>query len=322
MEPVDLDIKELRCFIALVEELNFARAAKRMGMSQPAFSRHIMKLEGRMNVRLLERTTRQVLTTRAGEHFEQCCRSILSDIASAYEETRRIASGTVGNLRIGFTEFAIAGPLPEIIRRFREANSEIQVDLSRGGTLPLLASLEARKLDIAFTLPSKVDAKLRGTEAWEEPLIVIMHKDDPLAKHRRISPKMLDQIPMVMGIRAKWLAFRKSVQAIFANRNVRLNIATEAEDTSSILGLVEAGMGPTIYTAGVKRQLSSNLVARPLDVEPLPENLSRTMVHWHSEFDGDEALERLLSIIETVAGHKKVAASYHGEVAFADPRRN
>lgn len=309
MNPIDLDTKEIRCFIALAEELNFARAAERLGMSQPAFSRHIMKLEERLGARLLERTTRQVAMTRAGEHFEQRCRVILGDMANACEETLRIASGSVGNLRIGFTEFAICGPLPEIIRKFREASPEVELELSRGGTLPLLAALEARTMDIVFTLPTRIDPKLRGAAAWEEPLIVVLLKDDALAQADRISPEMLDKVPLVMGSRASWLAYRKSLQSIFSARNARLNIATEADDTSSILGLVEAGMGPTIHTAGVERQLSSHLVARPLDVAPLPENMSQTMVHWHSEFDGDEALERLLAAIETVCGASAVSTA-------------
>jgi len=136
-----MDLRQLACFVAVAEELNFSRAASRMHISQPPLSRQIANLEGELRVRLLERSPQSVSLTAAGRGFLPEARRILALAAKAPEAARRAQRGETGALRIGFVGSTIYTSVPALVGRFRQAYPQVDVTLSSNGASAILTGL-------------------------------------------------------------------------------------------------------------------------------------------------------------------------------------
>ena len=137
------DISLLRCFVTVAEEMHFGRAAERMNMSQPPFSRQIQILERIMDVQLLERTSRSVKLTPAGQTFLPEARHILQLLDNATLLTKRIALGKTGSLKVGFTAMTAVGVLPRLVSGFRETFPNAELRLQEANSADQLRKLHS-----------------------------------------------------------------------------------------------------------------------------------------------------------------------------------
>ena len=143
-----MEFKRLKYFIAVAEELNFGRAAVRLGMAQPPLSRQIAALEDQLGVKLFDRSRNQIRLTDAGAAFLQRARDILRDLDSAYREARLIGQGGAGQLRIAFVGSATHGPLPGLIQAYRSKYKNVDLSLSSMNNADLERALIRRDIDI------------------------------------------------------------------------------------------------------------------------------------------------------------------------------
>lgn len=187
-----MDMRHLRCFVAVSEELHFGRAAMRLHVSQPPVSLAIKELEQELGVTLLERTSRRISLTRAGEDALRDARAILAAADTMRKRARQAAQGLMGSLSIGFISLPAYSFLPPTLRSFTENFQRVKISLLEGTTDQILHDVESGSLDVGLVfripdLPSALTAKLVHTE----PLVVALPEGHPLAAGSRVALEKL-----------------------------------------------------------------------------------------------------------------------------------
>ena len=197
-----MELRHLRYFVVVAEELHFRRAAERLHMSQPPLSQQIRALEEEVGATLLLRNQRQVELTAAGAAFLERAREILTLVEDAALEARRVQRGEVGRLAIGFVGSAMYSFVPELLRAFREQFPDVVLRLQELGTSEQLRQLENGRLDVGFMRLPVLRPELRVETVCEEPVIAALPDLHPLAAKRRLSLEDLEGQPLVLLTRS------------------------------------------------------------------------------------------------------------------------
>jgi DNA-binding transcriptional LysR family regulator len=247
------DLDGIQSFLLVAEDLSFRRAAERLNLDQSALSRRIKELEHRLGVALLQRTTREVRLTEAGQAFYERNLDLVHSLQDSISLARRTAAGLSGRLRVGYMAFAALAAMPERVRDFRAAYPDVSVELLYFRTQAQKMELSRRSLDVGFIIGPFVHADFHAATVAEERLVALVPSAHPLAAKQALVLSDLSAIPLVMGTMAQWDFYRQILQTLFDDRGLVLNAAYEASSTMGILGLVAAGLGPTLYPAGIGR---------------------------------------------------------------------
>ena len=193
-----MEIRQLTCFIAVAEERHFGRAAERLHMAQPALSLLIRQLEENLGARLLDRTTRRVDLTPAGQELLDRGRRVLHDLELLEADVRREGDASTGVLRLGFAGAAAYDVVPELARAVREGLPG--VTLSLRGELPspaLESGLRDGILDAALLHPPVASPGIRHRVVGREPLVVALPVDAPLTARPSVGVGALEGLPVV-----------------------------------------------------------------------------------------------------------------------------
>ena len=145
-----MELRHLKYFVAVAEELHFGRAAERLHIAQPPLSQQIMNLEEELGVKLFDRSRRTIQMTEAGAYFLKEAQHILSHVEEASETARRIYRGQAGRLVVGFVGSVVHTFLPEGLRAFRENFPEVELVLQELNTADQIKSLHAKRIDVGF----------------------------------------------------------------------------------------------------------------------------------------------------------------------------
>ena len=167
-----LDVRQLRYFIAVAEELHFGRAAARLDIAQPPLSRQIAELEAGIGVQLFDRSRSQIRLTQAGNVLQDHARRLIEHLEEAVRETRSIGKGRAGRLRIGFSNCVASGALPRWIRSYRQAFPEVDLVFSPHTPKLLQRALIRGEIDIAVTRQLLADDAFHAEQMLHEPLVV------------------------------------------------------------------------------------------------------------------------------------------------------
>jgi DNA-binding transcriptional LysR family regulator len=260
----DIELRHLRYFVTVAEELHFGRAAQRLNLSQPPLSQQIRKLEEILGFPLFTRTSRSVSLTNAGEAFLQRARRTLRNVQRDIDETRSIGRGDVGSLHIGFIGSGVLSVLPEIFRSFREAYPLVQLHLHESFTALVTEGLENGTLDAGFLRDGDPVEGLSVSTIFSERFVAVVPATHPCAKQKSISPTALRDQPFVYYPRnAGARAFEKPLTLCEAH-GFRPQIVQEASHWLTILRLIAAGQGVSIAPACVRRIASAEVVCLPL----------------------------------------------------------
>jgi DNA-binding transcriptional LysR family regulator len=263
MDP-DIELRHLRYFVAVAEELHFRRAAQRLHLSQPPLSQQIRKLEQMLGYPLFNRTSRSVSLTSAGGAFFESARRTLRNVQRDIEETRSIGRGEVGSLHIGFVGSSMLTNLPGIFRAYREAYPRVRLQLHESFTARVIAGLENGSLDAGILRDGDPAEGLNVSTIFAEPFVAVLPASHPRAKQKSISPAALRNEPFVYyppsaGARA----FEKPL-AIFEQYGFRPQIVQEASHWLTILRLIGAGLGVSIAPECVRRIATPDVACVPL----------------------------------------------------------
>ena len=176
-----LELRHLRYFVAVAEELNFSRAAERLHMAQPPLSAAIRQLEQELGTELLLRTTREVRLTDAGSAFLEGAKRTLAELERTRSDTRRAAAGEVGQLRVGFSWSARFETLPAIGRAFRLSHPDVSLLTEEMWNARMLPALRSGAIDAAVSLCPEIAAEFSYEAIRSEPVITLLAQSHPLA---------------------------------------------------------------------------------------------------------------------------------------------
>ncbi|MDP3604018.1 MAG: LysR substrate-binding domain-containing protein [Bosea sp. (in: a-proteobacteria)] len=248
-----MDIRHLRCFIAVAEELHFGRAAERLGLAPPALSRQISTLEEELGCVLLTRTTRQVALTRAGLIMLEEAKSILARMDHASRAVREASLASGKMLRIGAIDAASASFVPEALVAFRERYPGVQIKFVEAMTAPLVQMLEAGKLDLALTRPPRKPTDCAFEVLRVERPIVVLNEAHPLAARDHLTMQDLVGEPFVVpSKRIRPFAY-DLVMSYFESVGAVPNVTIEATEKPAMMSAVAAGLGMALAPDWVSR---------------------------------------------------------------------
>ena len=255
----DIELRHLRYFVAVAEELHFGRAALRLHLAQPPFSQQIRKLEEILGYPLFLRTSRAVKLTSAGEVFLERARRTLRNVQEDIDEARSVGRGEEGFLRVGFIGSAMLTPLPGMLGRYRRLYPKVNLQLHESYTSGVVQKLQKGELDAGFLRDGGLASGLEIESLFSEPFIAVLPKKHSLAKHKTISAKDLRDEPFVFfSPSAGALAYEKPV-ALCEEHGYRPRVVQEAPQWLTIMRLVGAGLGVTIAPACVKQIATPNV---------------------------------------------------------------
>jgi len=291
------EIKHLKVFVAVAEELNFHHAAERLAMTQPAVSRILGEFEERLGVRLLERTTRMVRLTDPGRFLLAEAQEILKKVSSASENVRSIAAGTRAILKIGFTTINGHSVVPEVVKDFLAQNPEVRVDLTYAAAPNQRDRILTGGLDGGFMEGSFQSSEVSTRLATRHRLMAIMRRSHPLASRHVLSVADVAAERLILGRQEDWPTMRRIIAEAFNNAGTVVTSYLEVPTLTVILGMVTADMGITLFS-GVPSFIGGDLVARPVVTTPI--TLVETHFVWRRA-NANVALRRFRESVQRVA---------------------
>lgn len=218
---MSIELRHLRYFIAVAEELHFGRAAERLRISQPPLSQQIQILEEKIGARLLARNNRNVSLTQAGALFLKESYQILAQVNSASEKAARLHRGESGELTIGFTSSApFISTVSKNLRTFRQLHPQVHIKMQEVNTKQQIEPLLDGRLDIGVMRNTRLPDALQYRLLLREPLVAVVHEDHPLAElpHGSIKFSSLAEQPFVFFSREVGTALYDEILTLLARR--------------------------------------------------------------------------------------------------------
>jgi DNA-binding transcriptional LysR family regulator len=265
-----MELRHLRYFVAVAEELHFGRAATRLGIAQPPLSRQIQRLETELGFALFDRTRRRVELSSAGAVLLGHARAVLESVELGVREARRTSAGERGRVAIGYPSSLAYTGLVGLLRAFRAEFPDVELTVRELSLTGQLEALKNGQLDVGF-IRGPLDEKWLASECVRrEPLVIALPADHPLAGHARLKLEKLAAEPFVFFPRARAPAFFDLLVALCQKAGFAPRILQEAPQVD-VLSLVAAGFGISIMPASAREIRRADLVFRPLVGAPMTE---------------------------------------------------
>jgi len=311
-----MELRHLRYFVAVAEELHFGRAAARVRTAQSSFSAQIRDLEQEIGVQLLRRTKRQVQLTDAGRAFLVQVRATLKQAEQAVRAAKRADQGNSGTLVIGFVPSADCISFPEILKAFRQQYPEVQIDLRNLVASEQVDALHKGELDIGFMRPLRNDRAITSERILREPVEVVLPNKHRLLGKSELSLEDVAGEDLILCSRIHAPLQHDVIIAQFRAANLVPKVSLETDHIQTVLGLVAAGIGISLLPASVENLRAPGLSYRPLK-KPAPH---MDMAVAYRRGDPSRTLANFLALVRELSrtGFKTRRTGFHsGKV----PRR-
>ncbi len=263
----NIELRHLRYFLAVAEELNFGRAAESLNITQPSLSRQIQNLEKELGIILFERNPRQIKLTAPGQIFLTEAEQILLRFDQAIRIIKRANRGEIGQLTVGFQGSSVYDIIPISIKVFRERFPEVEIIMQHMTTSEQLIALSENNLDVGFVTPPITDANLELEILLQEPLVLALPENHPLAAHSEISITALANEPLILASRDRGCGLHEQIFDIYQKAGLHPNVVCAAREMQVMLGFVAAGMGISLLPSHVKNFQRTGVVYRTLNPE-------------------------------------------------------
>lgn len=275
-----MELRHLRYFVAVAEELNFSRAALRLHIAQPALSNQIKSLEDELGVLLLERTRRVVRLTEAGKILLADARPLLADAQTAELHARGAQKGETGTIHIGYVLTTANAHLASVIKAFRKSYPGVEPDLAQLATQAQVKALKSRQLDVGFVRPPVNAPEIETEVIGEEKMVLAVSSSDTLAKKKRLTWQDLSGKTVLAVHPSVANYYYESFFAVCRRNNVKLTVGPYSQDIHSNLWLVSTGYGVTPITESAREFASSSLTFRDL---PADGPSIQTLIAWRRD---------------------------------------
>lgn len=281
---MNLELRQLRHFVTVAEELHFGRAAERLHMTQPPLSQSIAGLEELLGAPLFLRNRRQVTLTAAGAALLPEARRLLEDAGALPDLVRRVAEGRAGRLTLAFVSTADFSVLPAILQRYRAAFPDVQLVLREATSDVQAEDLLDGRIDAGFVippLPGQAGTMLDYMKVLEEPLILCAPAGlDALRGEGPVRLRDLPPLPLVIFPRAAAPALHDAILSCFRAAGITPVIGQEALQMQTIVSLVSGGMGLALVPQSVSNLMRAGIEYRAL-ADPTP--LTELGVAWRGD---------------------------------------
>jgi len=262
-----MELRHLRYFSVLADELHFGRAAQRLAISQPPLSVAIRQLEDTVGARLFERNSKEVRLTAAGLALRESARRLLRQAEEIALEARDVASGSAGRLRIGFVGAMLYRGLPQALRAFQARHPGVRISLAELNTGEQVAELLHDRLDLGFAHTHRLPQGLERRLLLTEPFVCCLPARHPLARRRVLAPAELREQPFVLFSRTASPDYHERILSICAAAGFLPEVRHEVRHWLAVVSLVSQGLGVALVPEAMQRSALKGAVFRPLDRE-------------------------------------------------------
>ncbi len=292
-----MELRHLRYFIAVAEELHFSRAAQRLHIAQPPLSQQIQQLEAELGVELFDRKTkRQVQLTEAGRVFLREAYQLLAQLEGAIELTRSTGRGETGQLRVGFISSVTYDVLPAILEAFHQQFPEVELILQELTTTQQEHALRNHRIQVGFAHLPLEDDSLCWECIHQENLVVALPAIHPKAKQEHIAVQSLASEQFILFPRYLGIGLYDKIIAVCEQGKFTPKVALEAIQMQTIIGLVSAGIGIAIVPSSLQNLQRVGVVYRALaQATPRVE----TAVVWQLE-EETPVMRQFLKVVRSV----------------------
>ncbi|EOV8836428.1 LysR family transcriptional regulator [Cronobacter dublinensis] len=292
---MNIELRHLRYFVAVAEELHFGRAAARLNISQPPLSQQIQALEAQTGARLLARTNRSVSLTAAGRQFLADSRQILNEVEAAAIRAARLHNGETGELRIGFTSSApFIRAISDTLSVFRRRYPDVHLQTLEINTRSQIAPLTEGRLDVGLLRNTPLPETLAWQLVLREPLLALIPCDHPLAARESVSLRELAGEPFVFFDPHVGTGLYDDILSLLHRYGVQPRITQEVGEAMTIIGLVAAGLGVSILPASFQRVRLEEM--RWVKLRE-PDAISEMWLVWARHREQSAAAHRFISLL-------------------------
>jgi DNA-binding transcriptional LysR family regulator len=264
-----MDLKQMRYFLALAQELNFGRAAERLHIAQPPLTRHIRALEEELGTPLFVRTTKGAELTAAGRTLLEEVPNILALARRAEEQTQLAGKGYSGRLDVGIFSSGVLNVIPRLLAEFHTERPGVKIGLHNMAKAEQIEALRERRITIGFNRLVPVEEDIRVEPVLRERFLVALHEGHRLASKKSIALRDLDDEPMILYPNSPVHGLAQEVAGAFRSEGVRLRVEQEVQDVVTCIALVASGFGACITTESAANLRLPHVVYLPLRAKQL-----------------------------------------------------
>lgn len=301
-----MELRHLRHFIAVAEELHFARAAERLGMEQSPLSHSIRNLESELGVKLFHRTTRRTWLTRSGTRFYTDAVRVLADVEALKSVVRNEDLTRPKRILIGLTESAALEPFTRFLFELEHHDPPIAVDLREVAPGEAIRLLSEGLLDFAIVLEALESSQLRRVRAWAEPLMVIAPFSHRLAERDRVSLKELASEPFILAHPGPFPGYAAQIGMLLDRYEVRSPRHTIVKHQNTMVSFTAAGRGLSLLPESIVHGLTT------VAVVPIAEE-DAELVSWllYREEDSSEEMSFALELASVINSGGELPSDAH-----------
>ncbi|WP_211462543.1 LysR substrate-binding domain-containing protein [Collimonas silvisoli] len=259
-----MDLRQLRYFVAVAEELHFGRAAEKLHISQPPLSLSIQQLEKNLGLLLLTRTNKTVALTSAGAVLYNEARTLLKHAADMEELATRVGQGIEGRLKVGFVGAMLFRGLPEAISAFQTDNPHVDVVLREMNTTEQIEAVRREQIDIGFIHSGHLPAEIQSRQLLEEPFVCCLPANHRYSKRSSIDLQDLADEPFVLFPRSVSPHYHDRIVALCINAGFSPHIRHEVRHWLTIVSLVGKNMGIALVPLSMQKSTLTHVVYIPL----------------------------------------------------------
>jgi DNA-binding transcriptional LysR family regulator len=293
------ELRLLRYFVAVAEELHFGRAAARLQIAQPSLSRAIRDLEGMLGTDLFTRTKRSVRLTDAGRALLAEGPRVLVEVERVFEHATSVGHGEVGELRLGFLPSAALELVPAVVRAVREEHPGVRLRLLELLDEPQLRALHEGDADVGLLRTRRPSEELAFEPLLSERLSLVVAPDHRLARRRRVRYADLRQEDLLMWPRAEAAETYDAIIEACRRAGFSPRLVQEASSPLTLLGLVAAGIGVAVATGAYRAHTAAGVV-----FIPITDSEATLYLAWRPR-DPSVARDNLLAITRRVAAERQ-----------------
>lgn len=305
-----MELRHLRCFLAVAEELHFARAAERLHIEQSPLSRAIKELEEELGVMLFARTTRSTRLTRAGKLFLEHVPRVFTALQQARDGAAAAANGFHGQLRVALSDGITPSRLSSLLALCRQEEPEVEIRLFEVPLLQQIKGLQEDLYDIGFAQSNEVGDDIVATPVWSDALMVAVPARHPLLAHKRIPLEEVLRYPLVLCDPRACEGYARQVERVLRKVDMEPMVAERVASCDLMMVLVSAGFALGLTDAEhIAASREVGVVARPLAGRSPP-------ITTYLLYPGDEPSETLSRFVSRV---RAIDDSENGKLAQPTP---